>query len=85
MLKNTVKDHSLNIDKGADKGFCGRDTMASGPSVSLISKRRDDEDAVCRGAKLVVLPEYFCIMGMKDTDKLAVREQPGERPIQSFW
>lgn len=60
--------------------------MASGPSVSanLEEAFRWIEEAATQGAKLVVLPEYFCIMGMKDTDKLAVREQPGDGEIQSF-
>jgi nitrilase len=35
------------------------------------------------GAKLVVLPEYFCIMGLKDTDKVAIREPFGSGPIQT--
>ncbi len=42
------------------------------------------ESAVKLGAKLVVLPEYFAIMGLKDTDKVAVREQDGSGPIQDF-
>ena len=87
MLKNTVKDHPSNIGKDSGRGFCvAAIQMASGPSVSanLEEATRLIEDAVCRGAKLVVLPEYFCIMGMKDTDKLAVREQPGEGQIQKF-
>ena len=60
--------------------------MASGPSVTanLEEAARLIEDAVSQQAKLVVLPEYFCIMGMKDTDKLAVREQPGDGQIQKF-
>ena len=34
------------------------------------------------GAQLVVLPEYFCIMGLKDTDKVHIREAFGDGPIQ---
>jgi nitrilase len=41
-------------------------------------------EAVAGGAKLVLLPEYFCFMGFKDTDKLAVREPHGDGPIQRF-
>jgi deaminated glutathione amidase len=39
-------------------------------------------DAVADGAELVCLPEYFCVMGMKDTDKLALQEDFGSGPIQ---
>ncbi len=41
-------------------------------------------EATRGGAKLVLLPEYFCFMGFKDTDKLAIRETPGDGPIQRF-
>jgi len=60
--------------------------MASGPNVTgnLSEARRLIEKAVEQGAKLVVLPEYFPIMGIKDTDKIAVREEPGTGPIQEF-
>lgn len=60
--------------------------MASGPSVAanLEEAFRLIEEAASKQAKLVVLPEYFCLMGMKDTDKLAVRETPGEGRIQNF-
>ena len=60
--------------------------MASGPSVdaNLEEAARHIEDAVSQNAKLVVLPEYFCIMGMKDTDKLSVMEQAGAGPVQTF-
>ena len=34
------------------------------------------------GAQLVVLPEYFCLMGQSDRDKLAIAEAPGDGPIQ---
>ncbi|CAM3632197.1 carbon-nitrogen hydrolase family protein [Bordetella bronchialis] len=36
------------------------------------------------GARLVALPEYFCFMGQKDHDKLAIRETDGTGPIQEF-
>jgi nitrilase len=34
------------------------------------------------GAQLAVLPEYFCLMGLKDTDKVRARESYGNGPIQ---
>jgi nitrilase len=42
------------------------------------------DEAASEGAKLVVLPEYFCIMGMRDRDKVAARERDGVGPIQEF-
>ncbi|WP_244814388.1 carbon-nitrogen hydrolase family protein [Caballeronia sp. Lep1P3] len=41
-------------------------------------------EAARGGAQLVLLPEYFCYMGFKETDKLAIRETPGDGPIQQF-
>ncbi|MFM0139642.1 carbon-nitrogen hydrolase family protein [Caballeronia grimmiae] len=41
-------------------------------------------EAAQGGAQLVLLPEYFCFMGFKDTDKLAIRETPGDGLIQQF-
>lgn len=60
--------------------------MASGPNVSanLSEAERLIEIAVNQGAKLIALPEYFAIMGLKDTDKVAVREKEGSGPIQRF-
>jgi deaminated glutathione amidase len=40
--------------------------------------------AAAQGAELAVLPEYFCIMGRKDTDKLQFQETPGQGPLQDF-
>jgi predicted amidohydrolase len=37
-----------------------------------------------QGAGLVALPEWFGCMGLKDTDKLAIREKEGEGQIQKF-
>ena len=60
--------------------------MASSPQVSsnLIEAERLIALAVEQGAKIVVLPEYFCIMGTKDIDKVAVREKAGDGLIQRF-
>jgi deaminated glutathione amidase len=41
-------------------------------------------EAAREGAMLAALPEYFCLMGRRDTDKLAVAEAPGDGPIQRF-
>ncbi|CAG2127848.1 carbon-nitrogen hydrolase family protein [Cupriavidus plantarum] len=41
-------------------------------------------EAARGGAELVLLPEYFCIMGRADTDKVAIREADGDGPIQRF-
>ncbi|OZI33924.1 acyltransferase [Bordetella genomosp. 10] len=41
-------------------------------------------EAVAEGAALVALPEYFCLMGRKDTDKVAARENEDDGPIQAF-
>ena len=60
--------------------------MASGPQVAgnLQEAARLIEIAAHAGAKLVVLPEYFAIMGLSDQDKVAVREIDGEGMIQHF-
>ena len=42
------------------------------------------ERAAGAGARIAALPEYFCLLGMKDTDKLAAREPYGNGPIQDF-
>ncbi|MGN1056080.1 MAG: carbon-nitrogen hydrolase family protein [Comamonas sp.] len=39
--------------------------------------------ASTEGAELVVLPEYFCGMGLRDTDKLAWAEAAAGGPIQA--
>ena len=53
-------------------------------AVNLKEAARLIDIAVMKGAKLVVLPEYFCFMGMKDTDKIVLREEEGSGPIQDF-
>ena len=60
--------------------------MASGPKVegNLKEAARLIELAVEQGAKLVALPEYFPIMGVNEHDKVKVREEEGNGPIQEF-
>jgi deaminated glutathione amidase len=60
--------------------------MASGPNVAanLDEAERLIDMAVAQGAKLVALPEYFPVMGIKETDKVAVCEAVGKGPIQRF-
>lgn len=60
--------------------------MASGPIVSanLSEAERLIKIAADQGAKLIVLPEYFAIMGIKDTDKVKASEKEGSGQIQQF-
>jgi nitrilase len=60
--------------------------MVSTPDVghNMASARRLLDEAAGAGAQLVTLPEYWPIMGMRDTDKVAHAEQPGAGPIQDF-
>jgi len=60
--------------------------LASGPKVegNLKEAGRLIALAAVQGAQLVALPEYFAILGMRETDKVDVREAEGNGPIQSF-
>jgi len=60
--------------------------MASGPNVAanLSEVEKLIGMAAEGGAKLVVLPENFALMGMSEQDKVAIAEQPGKGPIQDF-
>lgn len=76
-LKSAAKDDIIKV---------AAIQMASSPSVAanLVEAKRLIEMAVEQGARLVVLPEYFCIMGLKDTDKVAISEKQNDGPIQHF-
>ncbi|MFN8897563.1 MAG: nitrilase-related carbon-nitrogen hydrolase [Pseudomonadota bacterium] len=58
--------------------------MVSGPSLqpNLQAAAALVSEAAAAGARLVALPEYFCLLGRRDTDKLEVAEAPGRGPIQ---
>ena len=51
---------------------------------NLAEAERLIAEAAADGAQLVLLPEYFCFMGFKDTDKLSIREAYRDGPIQRF-
>jgi nitrilase len=51
---------------------------------NLEAAARLIDEAARQGAGLVALPEYFCLMGGRDTDKLAIAEASGQGPIQDF-
>ncbi len=54
--------------------------MVSTPDVArnLETAARLVRQAAEAGATLVALPEYFCLMGLRDADKLAIAEAPGD-------
>ncbi len=51
---------------------------------NLLQARALLEQASREGAELAVLPEYFCLIGQHDSDKLAIQEPFGAGPIQQF-
>ena len=60
--------------------------MVSGAALqtNLDSAARLLAQAAAQGAELAVLPEYFCVMGLRDTDKLQIQETAGDGMIQAF-
>lgn len=40
--------------------------------------------AASQNCQIAVLPEYFCLFGKKDSDKLKIQEPLGQGPIQDF-
>ena len=58
--------------------------MVSTPDVArnLDAAQRLIAQAAGAGAQCVALPEYFCLMGHDERDKLAVAESAGDGPIQ---
>lgn len=58
--------------------------MVSTPNVieNLETASRLISAAAGAGAQVAVLPEYFCLMGLKDTDKVNARESYRSGPIQ---
>jgi nitrilase len=59
--------------------------MVSAPDVAhnLATAERLITQAAEEGAEIALLPEYFCLMGRRDTDKVDCQEAPGG-PIQAY-
>ncbi|MDS1142041.1 carbon-nitrogen hydrolase family protein [Pusillimonas sp. SM2304] len=72
----------------------GTENNFSVAAIQMVSSPRVEDNldqaaaliaqAAQAGAQLIALPEYFCFMGHKDVDKLAIKEAPGNGPIQAF-
>ena len=60
--------------------------MVSTASVdeNLASARALLAEAARQGVELAVLPEYFCLIGQQDSDKLAISEALGDGVLQTF-
>ncbi len=60
--------------------------MVSTPDVArnLEAAHRLMAEAADAGVRLVALPEYFCLLGRNDRDKLAIAEDLDAGPIQAF-
>jgi nitrilase len=58
--------------------------MVSTPRVADNLARATElvAQATAQGAELVLLPEYFCLMGLQERDKLDLAEPLGDGPIQ---
>jgi predicted amidohydrolase len=57
---------------------------AANLATNLASAAQLLAQAAQAGAELAVLPEYFCLLGFRDTDKLAIQEPFGDGVIQRF-
>jgi predicted amidohydrolase len=60
--------------------------MVSTPSIdeNIATARTLIGEAAAQGATLVLLPEYWPIMGMHETDKIGLAESIDAGPIQTF-
>lgn len=54
------------------------------PQENFVTAERLVRQAAAQGAQVVLLPEYWSIMGWRDTDKVEHAEPDGDGPIQQF-
>ena len=75
------------VHDGRMGSFASPPCRWSRPATSppTLPRRRALIDAAAAdGARLVLLPEYFGIIGARATDKVAARERDGDGPQQAF-
>src|SRR5690606_41429268 len=53
------------------------------PDETIAAMRRHAQEAARQGAKLILLPEYWAQMGLREEDKLSHAEALDDGPIQS--
>lgn len=60
--------------------------LVSGQQVEHNMERAEHwvREAAAQGCGFVALPEYFCLMGQHDEDKLAIAEAFGDGPLQRW-
>jgi predicted amidohydrolase len=85
-LRSSQKSHKPSEKSASGIVKIAGIQMASGPNVAanLSEAEKLIQIAVDQAAKLIALPEYFAIMGLKETDKVAAAEPFGNGPIQQF-
>lgn len=85
MSPDEMKDDTED-DSSGRKNRVAAIQMVSTPDPA--ENRRTAErlvlDAATAGAKLVLLPEYWAILGHRETDKIDHAETPGDGPLQAF-
>ncbi len=85
MSPDEMKDDTED-DSAGRKNRVAAIQMVSTPDPA--ENRRTAErlvlDAATAGAKLVLLPEYWAILGHRETDKIDHAETPGDGPLQAF-
>ena len=54
------------------------------PAQNLATAERLIRQAAAEGARLVLLPEYWALLGLHETDKCAIAEVDGHGPLQGF-
>ena len=87
MTSNTTEESAATSASGA--AVAARFGVAAIQMVStaslaqnLATAQRLVAEAAQQGARLVLLPEYWPIMGLHEADKIAFAEQPESGPIQ---